>query len=227
MLGNIKKLAINAVGFTLVELILAISLVSIISVGLISLLFNDFAIMTRNNSSLDMSVDSQNLLRSTVEALRYGAGVRQTNTIADTNAPGGGWTTSNTDFVIIIAVPVVDNTRSYIIDGDTGSPYLNELVYYKNGSTLLRRSLANPDAVGNSLKSSCPANLATSACPADQILVDNVKTMLFTLYDQDNASTEDPLIARSIKIDLSMEKDTFGAPLTLVNSIRVTLRNAF
>ena len=51
--------------------------------------------------------------------------------------------------------------------------------------------------------------------------------MLFTLYDQDNASTEDPLIARSIKIDLSMEKDTFGAPLTLVNSIRVTLRNAF
>ncbi|HLB66367.1 MAG TPA: type II secretion system protein [Candidatus Saccharimonadales bacterium] len=226
-MGNIKKLAINAVGFTLVELILAISLVSIISVGLISLLFNDFAIMTRNNSSLDMSVDSQNLLRSTVEALRYGAGVRQTNTIADTNAPGGGWTTSNTDFVIIIAVPVVDNTRSYIIDGDTGSPYLNELVYYKNGSTLLRRSLANPDAVGNSLKSSCPANLATSACPADQILVDNVKTMLFTLYDQDNASTEDPLIARSIKIDLSMEKDTFGAPLTLVNSIRVTLRNAF
>ncbi len=174
-----------------------------------------------------MSVDSQNLLRVTVEALRYGAGVRQNNTIADINAPTGGWSTGNANFVIIIAVPAFDSSRDYIIDSATGGPYLNELVYYKNGSTLMQRALAHPDASGNTLQTSCPENLASPSCPADKKLTDNLKSMTFTLYDQDNASTNDPLQARSIKIDLVMERDTFGAPLTLDNSIRITLRNTF
>ena len=214
-------------GFTLVELLITLSIITILSISLFAIIINDYAVMTRTNISLDMAVDSQNLLRVTVESLRYGAGVRQTNTIADSNAPPGGWTTNNANFVIIIAVPVLDSSKNYIIDTNTGNPYLNELVYFKSGSTLIQRTLANPDATGNSLKTSCPENLANASCPADKKLTDNVKSMIFTLYDQDDAPTDDPLLARSIKIDLAMEHDTFGEPLTLDNSIRVTLRNKF
>ncbi len=228
MLANIKKLVStkrNAAGFTLVELLISITIITSLSVGLLAIIINDFVVMTRNNETLDMSVDSQNLLRTTVEALRFGAGVRQSNTVADANAPGGGWSTSNANFVIIIAVPAIDAARNYIIDSSTGEPYLNELVYFKSGSTLWQRTLANPAASGNSVKTSCPT--ATPTCPADKKLTSNLKSMVFTLYDQDNASTTNPLEARSIKIDLAMEKDTFGAPLTLDNSIRITLRNTF
>jgi hypothetical protein len=104
---------------------------------------------------------------------------------------------------------------------------MNELVYFKDGDTLYKRLLANPDADGNSLVTSCPSSLASDDCPADRKLVENLNTMVFTLYDQDNATTSDPLLARSVKIDLGLERDTFGEPLTYDNSVRITLRNTY
>lgn len=126
-----------------------------------------------------------------------------------------------------MAVPAVDSDRNYIIDTDTGSPYINELVYYKQDTTLYKRILAHPDAVGNTLQTSCPASLASTTCRADRQLLENVDSMVFTLYDQDNALTPDPLLARSVQIDLGLERDTFGEPLTFDNSIRITLRNTY
>jgi len=219
--------AIPAHGFTVVELLISISLIAILSVSLIGIFSNYLVIITRNNLLVDMTVDSQNLLRSTVEELRYGAGVRQTNAIADANAPSGGWNTNNTSFVIIIAVPAVDIAGNYIIDANTGSPYSNEMVYYKTGKTMYKRSLAHPDAIGNKMRNSCPVSLVTASCLSDRKLTENVKDMNFLLYDQDNTATTNTLLARSVKIDLLLERDTFGAPLTYDNTIRVTLRNRF
>jgi prepilin-type N-terminal cleavage/methylation domain-containing protein len=218
--------AANERGFTLTELVISISLIGIISVSLLAVITNYFATMTRNNTLIEMTVESQNLLRATVEQIRYGAGVRQTNTITDTNAPSG-WNTSNSAFVIIIAVPATDANKDYIIDPATGSPYNNELVYFKQDSVLYRRALAHPDASGNTLKTSCPAASASPSCPADIVLIDNLSNMVFTLYDQDNNATTDPLLARSVNINLALYKDTFGEPLTLDINTRTTLRNQF
>ena len=217
----------KSAGFTVVELMIVISVTSILAIAFLSILLNYFSTIARNNASIDMTASSQNLLRTTVESLRYGDGVRQTNTISDPNAPAGGWNTSNANFVIIIASPATDVNHNYIIDPSTGSPYMNELVYYKSGNSLMERTLANPNATGDTLKTSCPASLATASCPADKDLADYVKTMSFTLYDQDAALTTDPTQARSIKIDLTMSRQMFGSPLTLTNSMRVTLRNRF
>jgi hypothetical protein len=198
-----------------------------ILVGLFTIFVNYFVLITRNNIVVTMTADSQNLLRSVVEELRYGAGVRQANTITDPNGPAGGWSTSNGNFVIIIAVPAVNSTQAYIIDPDTVTPYKNELVYYKDGTSLYKRVLAHPDATGNTLTTTCPPASASSTCPADRKLVDNVNDMEFILYDQDNALTTDPLLARSLKINVDMLKDSFGQPLVVNNSIGVTLRNRF
>jgi hypothetical protein len=200
---------------------------AILLVSLLAVFTNFFVVTTRTNAMIDMTVDSQSLLRTAVEELRYGAGVRQINAITDANAPVGGWNTSNAAFVIIISVPAADASRNYIIDPDTGSPYMNELVYYKSGTILYKRILAHPDATGNSLTTSCPPSIATASCPSDRKMAENVNSMVFTLYDQDNATTTDPLLARSVKIDLVLQKDSFGAPLTFDNSIRITLRNTY
>ena len=214
-------------GFTVPELSISIVAMGILITSLLAFGTYYFANVTRYNAFVQMSVDSQNLLRATVEQLRYGAGVRQAATVSDPNAPVGGWNTSNDDFVIVIAVPAIDSDREYIIDPNTGSPYNNELVYFKNDTNLYRRTLAHPDAVGNTLKTSCPAAQASESCPPDNKLVENLDSMIFTLYDQDDAVTADPLLARSVKIDLGLAKVTFGNDLTLDNSIRVTLRNQF
>lgn len=214
-------------GFTLVELIVAISVFAVIGVTFLGLTVNYFVVITRNNELAEMTVNSQNLLRTTVENIRFGDGIRQTNQISDPNAPTGGWNTNNSSFVIVIAVPALDSSHNYIIDPDTGSPYMNELVYYKNGTDLMERKLANPSASGNTLLTTCPAAKATQSCPADTHLADYVSSMTFTMYDQNAAVTSDPSLARSIQISLTMERNAPGEPLDLNTSTRVTLRNRF
>lgn len=218
---------LNQAGFTLPELMVSISLISILMVSMTAVTLNYYVLIARTNIRADMTNDSQNLLRSSVESIRYGAGVRQSNTINDVNGPGGGWNTSNSAFVIIIAVPAEDSARNYIIDPVTGEPYNNELVYYKSGTILYRRTLKNTDAAGNVSRTTCPPPSASPACPADAKLLDYLNTMVFTLYDQDDVVTTDALLARSVKINLSMVRDTFGSPIVINNSIRTTLRNVF
>lgn len=214
-------------GFTITELVVGITVGSVLFLAFMAAMTNQFVLITKNNASFDMSANSQNLLRATVEALRVGDGVRQTNTIFDSNAPSGGWNTGNSNFVIVIATPALDSTRNYIIDPGTGSPYMNELIYYKNGTNLLERQLANSSATGNSLITTCPSSSSSPACPADKLLAEHIQSMTFTLYDQDNNQTTDPILARLIQIDLSLGRHVFGSDISLNNQILVTLRNRF
>ena len=217
----------SEMGFTLVELTVAVSVMAIIGVVFIGMISNYFVVITRNNELAEMTINSQNLLRTTVENIRFGDGVRQTNLLTDANSPSGGWNTSNSNFVIIIAVPALTSGHAYIIDASTGSPYMNELVYYLNGTTLMERDLANPGAIGASIKTTCPSNLATASCPADRLLATYVSSMAFTLYDQNAVLTTIPDNSRSVAISLTIQRNAPGQPLTVNNSIRVTLRNRF
>lgn len=217
----------QAKGFTIVELLISITVVGVLLFSVFGSVVYYFTQMTRNTLMIDMTTDSQNLLRNVAENIRFGVGVEHSNTISDPNAPAGGWNTSNASFIIVIAVPAVDASHNFIIDPNTGYPYDNELVYFKNGVQLMERTLANPGAAGNSLMTSCPSNLATNTCPADKFLADNVTNMVFTLYDQDNATTTDPTQARSVNVNLALSKSTFGGTINLTNNIRATLRNRF
>ncbi|HEX5797181.1 MAG TPA: type II secretion system protein [Candidatus Saccharimonadales bacterium] len=214
-------------GFTIVELNITMTLMAIIAVSFMAVFTNFLVASSRTNARIEMTSDSQNLLRVMVEELRYGAGVRQTNSINDPNGPSGGWNTDNVNFVIITAVPALNSSSQYIIDTSTGEPYMNEFVYYKSGNALYKRTLANPGATGNKSTTSCPPNIASGSCPADRELAGDVSTMTFTLYDQDNNLTTTALNARSVKIDLTLQRKTFGTPITYDNSIRITLRNNF
>lgn len=214
-------------GFTVVELLVGISVGSILFIAFMVAISNQFALIIKNNANIEMSNTAQNLLRTTVENLRNGDGVRQTNSISDANAPVGGWNTSNNNFVVVIDTPALDSSHNYIIDPNSGDPYMNELVYYKSGISLLVRQLANPSANGNSVKTSCPAAQASPGCLADADLGDYFQSMSFNLYDQDNVATNDPAAARLIKINLTMQRTVFGEVINLNNTIAVTLRNRF
>jgi hypothetical protein len=220
-LANIK---LNLKGFTIVELnvMLVVGALVLLTVG--SIFTNYLVLITRNNLYVEMTADSQNLLRSMVEELRYGAGIRQANTIADPHMPAG-WNTNNDDFVIVIAVPVKDANNDYIIDTETGSAYKNEYVYYKNGGDLYKRVLADTNASGNNAVTTCPPDQVRPACPSDIKLVDGIDSVVFQLFDQDNIGTTDPLLARSINIYVALFRDTFGEPVRVDNNMRITLRN--
>lgn len=214
-------------GFTVVELLVAISLLGLIGVTFLAVITNYFVVIDRNNKLTSMTISSQNLLRSTVNNIRIGGGVRQNSGISDPNAPAGGWNTSNSIFVVVLAVPAENASREYIMNPATGSPYMNELVYYRDGTRLMERKLAHPSATGNRMRTTCPEAVATSSCPPDILLAEHVKTLTFTLYDQDTNQTLSTSAARSIRIDLEMERNAPNQPINVSNSIRVSLRNRF
>lgn len=91
----------------------------------------------------------------------------------------------------------------------------------------MERILANPNATGDTLHTTCPPALATPSCLADTQLATYVSSMTFSFYDQNAAATTTASLARSVEINLTMQRNAPISPLTLSNSIRVTLRNRF
>lgn len=217
-------------GFTLVEVIITLFIVAILSAALMTIYFIFFNQSIRNSYHARLAVESQSILRLMVEELRVSSGVHAVSK-PDSYVVGGGtnWSTSNSNLVLIIATPAIDVSNNVLYDTTAGQPYLNELVYYANGSTLYRRQLADSNASGNKYKTSCPPANVSATCPQDALLTNHFKSMSFRFFDQDNVeipeATGDITRARSIELTINMEHKTFGETVDYTNAIRMTMRN--
>lgn len=174
-----------------------------------------------------LATESQTVLRSVVEELRQSSSIRTNNANPDSFAPGGSWTTSNSNLILIISTPALNSSNNFIIDSDTGDPYQNEIVYFASGGRLYKRFLANPSAPGNTRKTTCPQANSSASCPPDIIMTNNFKTLSFIFYDQDDATTTSIPNARSIRLFIQMERRSYGKTLTFDNNIRITIRNTY
>lgn len=223
MLGNTKPSREN--GYTVVELITVIVVLGIILIPLSVITINFMGAMIARNTEAQLAAESQILLRSITEELRTASSVRPNATIADPNAPPGGWTTANASLILVISTPVLDNSpdRNFVPDPLTNLPMQNEIVYFAKDKDLYRRRLANPAAPVNNISTTCP--VASPTCPADTKLTSNFDHMDFVLYNQDDAVTTDISQARSILMTVNMIKPTFGRDAKFINQMRMTIRN--
>lgn len=212
-------------GFTIIEVVISVAISSIIAALFLTISLRYTGEILRARINADMAIESEILLRSMIDDTRLADALSQTNILADSNSPVGGWTTSDPSNVIIIESPAIDSDRNIIYNSTTGFPYKNEIIYYGSGSTMYKRILKNPDAPGNTAVTSCPANLATASCPADKEFTKYLKDLAFTFYDDSDATTADPSMARSVKITVTTERKVGGDNVTFANSIRTTLRN--
>lgn len=222
MLGNSKY---NQSGFTVVELMTSMTVSAILLVSVMAVSVSYFALLTRTNIRIDIVNENQNYFRSTSENIRTATALRPINLLLDTNAPVGGWNTNGANFTLVIAVPAKDSTGAFITDPLTKKPLNNEIVYYKSGLQLYKRSITNPAAIGTTLKTSCPPP-GSPGCPADAKLLNFVSNISYTLYDQNDSVTAIVSNTRSIKINLTQTKDTFGNPIVVNDILRVSFRNS-
>lgn len=229
MSANIKS---QQSGFTIVEVLLVITLTGLLVGPVVGGMFYFYSGMVANNERASLALEAQTVLRLMSQELLVSAGVRDQSAVEDPNRPGG-WTTSNEDLVMIIATPALDSDNNFIIDPGTGQAYRNELVYYVDDGTLYKRTLAHPEAAGNSANTSCTQNASTTTCeasyPPDKVLSEHFKEMSFTFYDlndQELGEEADSSQARSIKMFITMEDRSFGRTINFKNDIRVTLRNS-
>jgi type II secretory pathway pseudopilin PulG len=214
---------LNDAGVTIVELLVVIGIASMLLLSFMTVSVYMYGDTIRSSLYAQLATESETVLRSVVEELRQSSAIETSNAIPDANAPGGTWTTSNSNLILIISTPALDSSNNFIINPSTGYPYQNEIVYYASGTKLYKRYLANPSATGNTRKTTCPT--ATVGCPADILMSDNFKTLDFVFYDQDDIVTTTIPSARSIKLLLQMQRKTYGKTLSFDNTIRITMRN--
>lgn len=138
--------------------------------------------------TLDTRLNAGDILR---ESIGTSSGLITQNSIADTHAsPADLNDLSGTHWQLIHAVPGTisvgangtqtpvayyrrpsqNASGAYIMNGT--QPYEDEFVLYLNGTTksLMMRTLANPNASGDKLLTSCPPSVATPSCPADRTI---------------------------------------------------------
>lgn len=212
-------------GFTITELVISITIAGFLAAVLFISTFYYYANILQAQTSTDLALESQTILNQLTDDIRLSDAIASTNSIADPNAPVGGWVTSDPSNIMIVQNPAVTSARDIIYDSNTGFPYKNEFIYFIAPGGMYKRVLANTSATGNTQVTTCPASNATSTCPPDRLFSSNVSNLSFTFYDASDATTANPTLARSVGLNVDMAKKVFGKNITLSNSTRVTLRN--
>lgn len=202
-------------GFTITELLIVIVATGVLSGLLFTFTFNFWKASYSQQSSLDTlstRLNAGDILRSLVSSstgMIVQTSIPEDNVLAPDADEPKYWeeihaipdTISANDGEI---TPLVyfkrmsfDGNREIIFNGT--APYEDEYILYINGSerVLYLRSIANPDASGNTLKTSCPPDSATDTCPADRVIAENIASVDMRYFSRtgnpvDYTSVTDP-----------------------------------
>jgi len=222
MSHKLKRLDNHA--FTIVEMVLALTVATIMSGVLLMVTFRFYTNAVQSQQTAELALESQTLLGQLTEDLRLSAGVNAINTITDAYKTGG-WVTSDASNVLVIASPAVDSDQNIIYDVATGAPYNNEYVYFLANGVMYKRTLKNEAATGNVANTTCPASSASATCLQDRIFSEHASELSFIMYDSNNTVVTDTTQARSLQITVDFARNVFGKPITLSNTTRITQRN--
>jgi hypothetical protein len=139
--------------------------------------------------------------------------------------------------------PSMNSAGDIIMNGQ--QPFEDEYILYMDGGNkqLRVRTLANPNATGNRLRTSCPSNVATGTCPADRIIMEDLASVELRYFSRsanliDFTSSTDPEtglfngpdfpVAEVVEFTLNVEKRPIFQKENVTKSstiIRVALRN--
>lgn len=215
-------------GYTIVELLVAITISSMLLVGIMTFLVNSIAGNAVREARADLLREAQLALDVMVKDIRLSANVDENNRWEDENSPnaeamnGLGWTSDGDTLVLATAV---ESTDGGIIFQDE-THYItekNNLVYYVEDGVLYKRTIA-ADVPNNKSTTSCPPDKATSSCPADRLSVKDVESLQFRYYDAENNEV-DPSQARSVEVTLALRAVKYGRDVNVSYTTRSVFRN--
>lgn len=210
-------------GFTITELLIAISIGAMLSVLMMAVFIYGYGGLIVEQTRASMVLESQLFLKRMTEDIRLANQILPATTLADANGPNGGWITNDPANILIMTQPVTDNNNSFIYDSVSGYPYQNEIVYFSDGSNMYRRTLRNDAATGNSTLTTCPAGV--SGCPRDVVLSEYLRNMTFVFRDVNDVVTTTAANARAVELTVNLERRVYGRTIAIQNSTRMTLRN--
>ena len=190
-----KPVAENEQGFTLVELVVYMTLAVMFTLLVFSFMFDFWGSVATLQNDSETFVTREDAGDSLRDRLNTASHLVTQNGLPDANPMVGDPSDSTGKYwltihaiprttsmpasgayapIIYYEAPSVDSSKNFIMNGS--QPYLDNFVLYLNGTTkqLLLRRIINSSASGDRYVSSCPASAVTSSCPSDTVIADNV-----------------------------------------------------
>ncbi len=226
----------NQAGFTLVELLTAAIIIGLLAT-LVSGFYSDRLVdFARTQSLIILQSNTKQALESMQRDIEQAQSIEAANEWADSHGPGGnqyGWASSSASpSVVVLAEPTEDTSGNLqYVDGAHTVLATNDVIYYVNGGALYRRVIVNPicasagGSVSCSARTTCPAASATSSCPADGKVIENVANLVATYYDTNDNILSTPSNAYSLSVTMTQSLTEFGHTYSNSLSSRITLRN--
>ncbi len=229
-------------GFTIVEIVIVVPIVSIIAIGIITLVMNMFYQIMANNSRLNLLLESQTVLLSLQDELLFTTnyGEEIMSDLDDPYEPTGGWDFDTSPETLIVyetslTAPRRDPDREFVYKSNcSGSIAFDNVIYFtepnphNNYHTLYRRILTPQFTTcrTNYRDQTCPtAYVGTDPCYSpDSVISDRVVDFQVDFYDQNNDFIDtdaggSPLDAEKATISIELGDTLFGQEVSASSSI--------
>lgn len=225
-------------GFSLLELLVAATVIGIMAVIVGDFYTNRLIDYARTDSSIILQTNTKQALESMQKDVRSARTIEAANKWSDANGPGGvpyGWiSTTGSPSTLVLAVPVTDTSGNLVYTDNTHtSLQTNDVIYFVDSTSkiLYRRVIANPvcasagGSISCSQRTTCPAASATSTCPVDGKVIEDVANLQVSYFDSNNISTPTVANVYSADITLTESRTKFGRTFSSSLTSRTTLRN--
>lgn len=221
-------------GFTLFELLLAISISSILILAVSNFATNSLSGSNQDYNKTLVLTNAKEAVNIVARQIRAAKSVQATNSLPDAHAPGApgnlySWSgAAGNGATLILAVPSRTAAGDIIyIDGLHTAVYTDDIIFYLDSSThkLYRRRIANTSAPGNAGITTCPPSATSPGCPVDADVVDDVANLSTTYLDSNNATVALPSGTEAVSYTVTETRTINSRVYSGTYSSIATLRN--
>lgn len=213
-------------GFTLLEVLVATTVTSLVLVLVVNFMITTFVTSTVDTARADLLREAQLTLDTIGRDIRLSAIADQQNRWEDANAPSApgdlySWESDND--TLVLATAAFDSSNNILFSDPLHYvTHKNNNIYFVSGGTLYKRILADPVAE-NTATTTCPPSTVDS-CTDDRSMVDTVLDFTVRYFNNQNEEVP-PTEARSIELSLTLQKERFGRTIDAAYTTRTVFRN--
>ncbi len=235
----------NEGGFTLVEILIILPIVSITILVLVDFMVRTYFQLYKENAQVNLRLEAETMLLDLEDELLFATdyGNDMSSDLSDPHQPSGGWTyNTNPDTFIVhettLTAPRRDPNRDFVYKntyGCTGSNSaynpiaLNNLMYFTSDNpendyyTLYRRTITpGYSTCGTNYKrKTCPeVSVGTNGCTAaDSKLTTKLKDIDLEYFDENNAIVSQPIQAERVKVTVTLAEKQYAEEIQIKASI--------
>lgn len=218
----------QSAGFTLVEVIVSLTVAGVLVGIIMGFMINSLTQYGIAGARAELLNEAQIALDIAANDIRLSANADANNRWPDNNAPNApsdtfSWTSNSSTLVLATAA---ENSAGDILFSDASNyvSHKNNSVYFVSSGKLYKRVLAAPNVTGNTAVTTCPAAAATSSCPADRLLLQNVEAFTVKYYDEQNQEVT-PDNARSVELYVKLKVNRYPNSVLAEYKTRMVFRN--